>query len=314
VTAGGGGLRGVGPGHLLQTILDGRGETHFGRRALKMTADHWRLSVAEPVASRAIDASRDAASEDDGREPTHSLWIHLPAALLRARGSRLLVTRDIDCLQRVRLPMGDALRTALHDACSRLSRERVVAIGDEGRVARIVDALDEELAGIIARFDRLPGRSLFKRADLYMRLEAARDHIEDHFQDDPSTPFLAEISHISRAHFIRLFSSFYGISPKQMTLKMKLREARRLLRESGRSVAEIAVEAGFGNRCAFQRLFKDRIGMTPLQYRRFSRETAFAAASDKAREQRRFATPDNGQDRRRRFEPWRCIGRSGHPV
>jgi AraC family transcriptional regulator len=178
----------------------------------------------------------------------------------------------METLDQIRLPLKSSLQSHFKNLKQIARRGQVVPLVDVESVYSVLTVLEQDIIDMIRRLDCLPGRSLFKRADLFMRLEAANDHIKSYFFNDPSTPFLAEISHISRAHFIRLFSSFYGTSPKQMTLSKKLQEARRLMRETDWSVAEVAGKSGFCNRCAFQRLFKERTGLTPLQYRRQSTE------------------------------------------
>ncbi|MEM9301631.1 MAG: AraC family transcriptional regulator [Pseudomonadota bacterium] len=143
--------------------------------------------------------------------------------------------------------------------------------------------LDRELGLCVRemeeRIDELPGRARYKRIDTYLRLERARDYIETHFAEDPSTERLAEEAAISRAHFIRLFGAFYGVSPKQRVLELKVGEAKRLLKETRMSIWEVAEASGFGNRCAFQRMFRDRVGMTPGRFRMAGRRFLVAGGA-----------------------------------
>jgi len=237
----------------LQTLTSGEIVMPFGPRRACFGPDHFRLGPI-PVAV-------------DAEGSVQALTLRLPLQALRRHPDLSRVIGDAAMIQRVRFELSDTLRSTLWRFHPRRWTGHPQQVSDPERIHALLAVLAVTVTAALERLARLPGRSLFKRVDLFMRLEAARDHIARHFDQDPSTPFLADIAHVSRAHFIRLFSEFYGVSPKQMTLQRKLEEASRLMRESRLSVAEVAALAGFGNRCAFQRLFKERMGCTPLQFR-----------------------------------------------
>lgn len=128
--------------------------------------------------------------------------------------------------------------------------------------------LERYLGQLITRLQRLPGRSLEHRLGILTRLEAARRLLENDLKSNRCVTEAAERASMSRSHFIRTFKACYGETPKQVRISRRLRMAKRLLRHSRLSVAEIAVQTGFGNRCAFHRLFRDRVGETPIEYRK----------------------------------------------
>jgi AraC-like DNA-binding protein len=61
--------------------------------------------------------------------------------------------------------------------------------------------------------------------------------------------------------------ALYKMPPGKWLLNRRLDHAEVLLRRSVRLVAEIAAESGFENPTHFNRVFKERFGVTPLQYR-----------------------------------------------
>ncbi len=79
---------------------------------------------------------------------------------------------------------------------------------------------------------------------------------------------LAELVHLSEAHFIRSFYGAAGSTPYQYILHERLRGCAELLRAAnGLSVAEVAKLMGFKNQSHFATKFKARYGVTPTRYR-----------------------------------------------
>jgi AraC-like DNA-binding protein len=69
------------------------------------------------------------------------------------------------------------------------------------------------------------------------------------------------------SRFARLMKRFFGITPRQFIAKTRIAAASLMLRETERSVAEIAVACGFYDHSAFTRAFRSVTGVTPTQYR-----------------------------------------------
>ena len=59
-----------------------------------------------------------------------------------------------------------------------------------------------------------------------------------------------------------------GVTPSEWVLGERIRRAQRLLVATGLSVADVALEAGFDNLSHFHRRFRERVGETPLQFRK----------------------------------------------
>jgi AraC-like DNA-binding protein len=76
---------------------------------------------------------------------------------------------------------------------------------------------------------------------------------------------------ISHHHLIRIFKKSTGLAPLQYLIELRLREAGKLLATTSRSVKEIAEILGFSDPYYFSRLFKNKMGLSPLHFRR--RET-----------------------------------------
>jgi AraC family transcriptional regulator, exoenzyme S synthesis regulatory protein ExsA len=67
--------------------------------------------------------------------------------------------------------------------------------------------------------------------------------------------------------FKREFRKIFNDSPAKWVIKQRLALASRLLENSELSVAEIAYECGFENQAHFSKVFKGKMGQSPLQFR-----------------------------------------------
>ena len=79
----------------------------------------------------------------------------------------------------------------------------------------------------------------------------------------PSTEMLAERIGVSRATLDRAIAADIGISPAKLLSRLRLDEARRLLRAGDLSVSEIAYKLGYCNPAYFVNSFRKDTGVSP---------------------------------------------------
>ncbi len=72
--------------------------------------------------------------------------------------------------------------------------------------------------------------------------------------------------------FRRMFKRYNGLAPTQYFLQLKINKAKDLLLNSSMSIKEISVITGFESQYYFSKFFKNRIGMSPIQQRKYSRQ------------------------------------------
>jgi len=78
----------------------------------------------------------------------------------------------------------------------------------------------------------------------------------------------ARIAQRSLATFKREFEELYHTTPGKWLAEKRLNYAKHLLETSAKNVNEIAYDSGFENISHFSRVFKEKFGMAPLQYRK----------------------------------------------
>jgi AraC family transcriptional regulator len=73
---------------------------------------------------------------------------------------------------------------------------------------------------------------------------------------------------LSPAHFMRQFKISTRMGPHKYLVRLRMERAKRLLRETDRSIAQIAFECGFCNQEHMTRFFGQLAGATPAAFRR----------------------------------------------
>ena len=98
-------------------------------------------------------------------------------------------------------------------------------------------------------------------------IAAALRRLEAAFTDPLTPSTLARIAGLPTARFARIIRRIFGITPTQLITKTRLAAASRLLRETDRTIADIAHECGFTDHSAFTRAFRAVTSATPTQFR-----------------------------------------------
>jgi AraC family transcriptional regulator len=79
---------------------------------------------------------------------------------------------------------------------------------------------------------------------------------------------IAGAAGLSPGHFSRQFKASTGMTPHKYLVRMRLERAKRLLRETDRSIAQIASECGFSSQEHMTRFFSEVSVTTPAVFRR----------------------------------------------
>jgi AraC-like DNA-binding protein len=100
-----------------------------------------------------------------------------------------------------------------------------------------------------------------------MQLGRAVTFIEVHLGERLSLAAIARAAGLSTRSLVRLFRKEARTSVVEFILRRRIARARDLLRNTDRSCAEIAFEAGFGSVQHFNRIFRRQEGLAPGQWR-----------------------------------------------
>jgi AraC family transcriptional regulator len=165
-------------------------------------------------------------------------------------------------------------------------RESAGPIGDQfAALRRIIEAdgvrslclsgaINAAAVGILGRSaaiarmsSRLPVAGRTTRQELARRLIRAHRFMQDGFTSAISLSDIASHACLSPFHFHRSFRAFFGETPHQMIVRLRLDRAADRLRRTNYSITDIALAAGFESAAHFSRAFKFRFRCSPHAYR-----------------------------------------------
>jgi AraC-like DNA-binding protein len=99
------------------------------------------------------------------------------------------------------------------------------------------------------------------------RLRKAKEYLELHYMESISVGEAADYVDWHRAHFSKIFTSVYGVSPMQFLKELRMNNAQRLLQNTDHSITEISLSLGYQDLFTFTRAFTKHFGLSPSKYR-----------------------------------------------
>lgn len=97
-------------------------------------------------------------------------------------------------------------------------------------------------------------------------------YIYENFLKDITVTGIAEHFDISRNYLFKLCKDYFGQSPKQMILELRMNQASQLLRGSKMHVKEIANIVGYKDPFTFSKMFKEYYHHSPSHFRQLSED------------------------------------------
>ena len=91
--------------------------------------------------------------------------------------------------------------------------------------------------------------------------------IQQNYKNKITLSEIAASGHIGQSKCCKLFSGHLGQSPNLYLTQYRLKKAMELLKNTTKSITEIAVETGFGSSSYFAEIFRKNNGKSPGKYR-----------------------------------------------
>ena len=157
----------------------------------------------------------------------------------------------------------DEALTHLCLACAEMLAARVP--GESKRVAAFVQLLAVFL--VEQYTDAATEKPDFRGGLPIWQLRKVEDHVREHLQGEINVEALAELVGVSQFHFFRVFKQATGMSPIQFVTRERITRAQQFIRETSRSLIEIALEVGYTSPSHFAQVFRRVTGMTPSEFR-----------------------------------------------
>lgn len=99
-------------------------------------------------------------------------------------------------------------------------------------------------------------------------LQDVKLYLDEHYNEKISLEFLSEHFFINKFYLTRLFKDQFGDSITNYLIKIRITQAKQLLRFSDLSISEIAQKCGMNDANYFSRIFKKVEGCTPGEFRK----------------------------------------------
>lgn len=112
-----------------------------------------------------------------------------------------------------------------------------------------------------------PNTAIPSREKHISYVENALQYIENNYSDAITIQDLANWLSLERTYLYRLFKSMVGMSPQAYLLDVRIRQACTLLSDTELTITYIARSVGYEDSMYFSRLFRQKKGQTPSQYR-----------------------------------------------
>ncbi len=129
---------------------------------------------------------------------------------------------------------------------------------------QIAAGLIIKLLGYLVAFEKQKEFSGKKIAEV---IEEARFKMRSEVGRNFDLEKFAAENNIGYSWFRRMFKNYTGLSPRQYCLQLKIMRARELLLSTSLSVKEISYELGFESIHYFSRMFKQKTGKSPIEFR-----------------------------------------------
>lgn len=105
-------------------------------------------------------------------------------------------------------------------------------------------------------------------------MQEAISYIKNYYSQKITVEDIANYLALNRSYLYTIFMNSLGISPKDFLTEFRISRGKEQLVLTDLSVEEIAVSCGYRNSLAFGKIFKQKVGITPTQYRNDNRKDA----------------------------------------
>lgn len=254
--------------------------TISGEGALDYEGAQYRLKAGDAFW---INCNKHHHYKTVSREPWEFLWIHFNGAqaygyyqTFASQGYRILHTLP----ENVKTDSETESNTNIEAA---LKAESQTDSGRESKIEELMRAILElhqenksstelltssYLTAILTEFLMVDVNISTATTQIPELLQNVRHFLDVHFREELHFDRIAEEFSISKYHLSREFRKYIGMTMQEYVIHLRLAHAKELLLYSKLSVSEIAYESGMNYPSYFIRIFKDREGCTPEQYRK----------------------------------------------
>ncbi len=102
--------------------------------------------------------------------------------------------------------------------------------------------------------------------------------LEDYWMSEVAVADLVALGTLGRSQFLARFRAVTGVTVGDMLLRIRLREAQRMMRDGRNNLLEVSLGCGFGSQSHFNHRFKHATGLSPRAWLAWERRLQPAGA------------------------------------
>ena len=99
-------------------------------------------------------------------------------------------------------------------------------------------------------------------------LKLVIDYLDTHYAHNISMKELCAVACMSQNKLSGIFKQIYGVTVNDYIQRLRAEKSKELLLQTDMSVREIAHDVGYDRHASFTEMFKQKAGMSPIEYRR----------------------------------------------
>lgn len=137
----------------------------------------------------------------------------------------------------------------------------------------MVDCIVTQLAVCLIRRLHFTAAATKQRVPGDAELDRAVDHLSEHSVPCPLSE-VSQIVHVNKFTALRKFRDHTGMTPRQFQMVIRIHRAMDILKDPRCTIAEVGELCGFPNPSHFARVFRQKTGLSPTEYRKKSLDEA----------------------------------------
>lgn len=201
--------------------------------------------------------------EDTGFSDFKALVLYVENSLFQTAAEELFKKRDVEFRNNC-----FAFSPALRESVNAFIREcRSCQPGCD----LMLESIAVQAAIILLRESSHNLSRLVSLPDIYPDEKAvnkAIEYISDNYRNRISLFDIAHETNYSPYHFLRLFKRYTGTTPFGFLLDFKIEKAKDMLKKTGCSISQVCDLCGFSSLSYFSRIFREKTGVTPTEYKK----------------------------------------------
>ncbi len=100
----------------------------------------------------------------------------------------------------------------------------------------------------------------------------AKQFMQNHYEDAITVSDVASSLSLERSYFSKRYKEITGISPGEHLMELRIKKAKKLLENTNVPIKSVSYSIGISDPLYFSRLFKEKVGFSPTEYRRHMTE------------------------------------------